>query len=442
MSEMKDSGLKYIGLIPNEWNLSKIKFEIQNLYSGGTPESGNSEFYDENGENWIAIGDMSNTELVTKTESHITKAGIKNKNLKLVRKGTILYSIYATIGKVSKMGIDAYINQAILAIYPRKRLCNDYLKYTLMFLENYALSECSNSIQNNLNALKVKNFPILQLDFREQELIAKYLDNEIIKLDKILERLKEQIEILNKYKESIINESLTKNIFKCIYASNNNNYTLEGWRKGRIKNVISVLTDYTANGSFQDLANNVEYLDYESFARLVRLTDLREKLQNSGIYVNEDSYRYLKKSSLYGDEVLVANVGAYAGLFCIMPKINMPATLGPNMYLLKTNSLMLNKFLYYLGNAKYVSEQLIMKATSSAQPKLNKEDVKTIRILIPPIKEQQEIVDYLDKKCEEIDSLINMKQEQIEKMKQYKKSLIYEYVTGKKRVKGAEELYG
>ena len=63
-------------------------------------------------------------------------------------------------------------------------------------------------------------------------------------------------------------------------------------------------------------------------------------------------------------------------------------------------------------------------------------------VAMPNIKEQQEIVDYLDGKCEEIDTLIKYKQEQIEKMKQYKKSLIYEYVTGKKRVKGAEELYG
>ena len=83
-----------------------------------------------------------------------------------------------------------------------------------------------------------------------------------------------------------------------------------------------------------------------------------------------------------------------------------------------------------------------MKAVSSAQPKLNKEDVKTIKIFIPPLDKQKQIVDYLDKKCKEIDNLIYDKQKQIEKMEQYKKSLIYEYVTGKKRVKGAEELYG
>lgn len=84
------------------------------------------------------------------------------------------------------------------------------------------------------------------------------------------------------------------------------------WQTGRIKDILSVLTDYTANGSFGDLAKNVTYLDYEDYARLVRLTDLRESLKNMGVYVDEDGYNYLSKSSLFGGEILVANVGAYA----------------------------------------------------------------------------------------------------------------------------------
>ena len=71
-----------------------------------------------------------------------------------------------------------------------------------------------------------------------------------------------------------------------------------GWKVARLKDVIQMLTDYTANGSFGDLAKNVQYLDYEDYARLIRLTDLRENLENSGVYVSEYSYDYLEKSSL------------------------------------------------------------------------------------------------------------------------------------------------
>ena len=201
------------------------------------------------------------------------------------------------------------------------------------------------------------------------------------------------------------------------------------WQTGRIKDILSALTDYTANGSFGDLAKNVTYLDYEDYARLVRLTDLRENLKNMGVYVDEDGYNYLSKSSLFGGEILVANVGAYAGLFCEMPTVDYPATLAPNMFLLRTNDVMLQHYLLYVGLSSFVWEQLCQKAISSAQPKLNKTDVKTTFIPIPPISEQKLIADYLDNKCAQFDSTISDIQSQIETLEEYKRSVITEAVT-------------
>lgn len=201
------------------------------------------------------------------------------------------------------------------------------------------------------------------------------------------------------------------------------------WTRARLKDVISVLTDYTANGSFADLAKNVEYHDYIDYARLVRLTDLRDNLENPGIYVDEKSYKYLEKSKLFGNEILVANVGAYAGLFCEMPPIDIPATLGPNMFLIRTNKRMLNHYLYYLGNTRLIWNQLAQKSFSSAQPKLNKTDVKTIQIVFPSIKQQQHIITYLDTKCAEIDSISEDIRKEIETLQEYRKSVITEAVT-------------
>lgn len=201
------------------------------------------------------------------------------------------------------------------------------------------------------------------------------------------------------------------------------------WTTGRIKDILSLLTDYTANGSFGDLAKNVTYLDYEDYARLVRLTDLRDNLKNMGVYVDEAGYNYLSKSSLFGGEILVANVGAYAGLFCEMPKVDYPTTLAPNMFLLRTNEVMLQHYLLYVGLSSFVWEQLCQKAISSAQPKLNKTDVKTTFIPIPPIEEQKRISEYLDIKCSEFDSSISDIQSQIEVLEEYKRSVITEAVT-------------
>lgn len=202
------------------------------------------------------------------------------------------------------------------------------------------------------------------------------------------------------------------------------------WERGCIKNILEVLTDYTANGSFADLAKNVHYLDNDGFARLVRLTDLRLDLSNDdGVYVGEKTYNYLAKSSLFGGEILVANVGAYAGLFCEMPPKEGRFTLGPNMFLLRTNKRMIQHYLFYLGQAKFVKEQLAQKAISSAQPKLNKTDLKTVFIAIPSIAEQQQIADYLDTQCSEIDATAEDIQKEITLLEDYKKSVITEAVT-------------
>ena len=203
----------------------------------------------------------------------------------------------------------------------------------------------------------------------------------------------------------------------------------EEWTVGRVKDVISLLTDYTANGSFGDLAKNVQYLD-DGYARLVRLTDLRENLTNAnGIFIDEPTFNYLAKSKLKSGDILVANVGAYSGLFCEMPKVEYPCSLAPNMFLIRTNKRMIQHFLFYVGSSNFVWEQLVQKAVSSAQPKLNKTDIKTTFLPIPPIDEQQKIADFLDEKCGAIDSIRSDVQREIEIMNDYKKSVITEAVT-------------
>lgn len=203
----------------------------------------------------------------------------------------------------------------------------------------------------------------------------------------------------------------------------------EEWTVGRVKDVISLLTDYTANGSFGDLAKNVQYLD-DGYARLVRLTDLRENLTNAnGVFIDEPTFNYLAKSKLKSGDILVANVGAYSGLFCEMPKVEYPCSLAPNMFLIRTNKRMIQHFLFYVGSSNFVWEQLVQKAVSSAQPKLNKTDIKTTFLPIPPLDEQKKIANFLDAKCADIDQIRADIEKQIEILTDYKKSVITEAVT-------------
>jgi type I restriction enzyme S subunit len=200
------------------------------------------------------------------------------------------------------------------------------------------------------------------------------------------------------------------------------------WTSKSFRYCIEVLTDFTANGSFASLAENVTYQDH-GYSRLVRLTDLRENLLNEGIYVSEEAHRYLKKSELFGGELLIANVGAYAGLVTIMPKLDGKMTLGPNMFLVKTTAGCDERFFYYLLSSPCCSEQLKMMAVSSAQPKLNKENIRQLKVVIPPIDEQLQIIAFLDEHTQKVDTLISKKEKLIELLQQERTTIINQAVT-------------
>lgn len=198
------------------------------------------------------------------------------------------------------------------------------------------------------------------------------------------------------------------------------------WGVVNFKHKITILTDFTANGSFASLADNVEYLE-SGFSRLVRLTDLRVNFENQGIYITEEAHNFLSKSELLGGELLIANVGAYAGLVLIMPETNQKMTLAPNMFMLRLNSN--TKFYFYLLNSEEFKNHISMLAVSSAQPKLNKDNIKSLRILELPLSEQQAIVTYLDEKTTLIDELIAKKERKIELLKEQRAALINQAVT-------------
>ena len=200
------------------------------------------------------------------------------------------------------------------------------------------------------------------------------------------------------------------------------------WQVVNFRYLIDILTDFTANGSFGDLAKNVEYLD-EGYSRLIRLTDLRSNYENVGIYISEDAHSYLSKSELFGDEVLLANVGAYAGLAWMFKNFNGKATLGPNMFLLRFNSKLNNDFAYISLISNYLHNQLLNKATSSAQPKLNKDDVRSCHFILPPFSEQTAIAAFLNHKTAQIDALIEKKEQLVEKLKGQRQAIINEAVT-------------
>lgn len=212
----RDSGVQWLGQIPQHWEVRKLKFVIHKIKSGGTPTSDNTDFYAEDGIPWVTIADMSNVEIVKETASRITEQGMLSKNLELHPQGTLLYSIYATIGKVALLGVPATTNQAILALYVKPQtIGNSYLRAVLTALEPVVLSETSSNTQNNLSASKVSNFMLPVPPLSEQEAIVSYIDERCGEIDGRIKRAKRKIELLTELKQSIITKAVTGKIKVC-----------------------------------------------------------------------------------------------------------------------------------------------------------------------------------------------------------------------------------
>lgn len=185
----------------------------------------------------------------------------------------------------------------------------------------------------------------------------------------------------------------------------------------KFQDVCEIVTDYVANGSFKSLADNVQYSDKKDYARLIRLVDFNNNYdEKNAVWVPESSYNFLKKSVLYGDEVIISNVGANLGTVFKCPKLTYPMTLGPNSLLVRTNDLCNQNYLYYYLKSKIGYSKLMALVSGSAMPKFNKTELRNMEISLPDRAYQDKAVEVLikiDKKIELNNKINNNLEEQL-----------------------------
>lgn len=431
MIKMKDSGIPWIGQIPENWEVAKLK-NFTKFYSGGTPNVSNQFNYNDNGVSFVTIKDMSNNYLINKTEKHITKLGIKEKNLKILNKGTVLYSIYATVGEISELNINATINQAILALTNLKNINKTFLKYNLLSMKDFVISLSNGNTQFNLNTEIVKNFYLTTPSFELQQKIVEILDKKCGQIDKLVRIEENEIEKLKEYKTSLITKVVTKGLDPNAKMKDSGipwiGQIPEDWKVKRLKYIADTFLkgngitkdDIVEGGNTPCVRYGDIYTKYEFKFNECKTRTNKEKIFNLQYFTHGDILftttgelvEEIGKSVVYmGNKECLAG-----GDVVIMKHYQEPAFLG-----------------YALGSG-YVREQKSFGKLKLKVVHISIQDISNIYIALPSKKEQFIIGKYLDKRCEEIDNLIKIKQEKIEKLKEYKKSLIYQYVTGKKEI--------
>lgn len=254
----------------------------------------------------------------------------------------------------------------------------------------------------------LKELNILVPPLEEQKRIVKILDEKFAQL----ESLKAASQTNMQNAKELFQAELTK-------AFNNNT-----WEKKRLGEIITVLTDFNANGSYAKLDSNVKMYDKPNYAIIVRTTDLERNDFEHGVkYVDKKAYEMLSKSVIYGNEIIMNKIGS-AGKIYLMPCLNRPATLARNAFLLRFNELSDVRYIFsYLQSAEGFAS--IMKHVHGAVTKtITKDEVRSIEIPLPPLSEQQEIVAHLDALQEKIRQLEENYTKQIAKCDELKQSFL------------------
>ena len=424
MRQMKDSGIEWIGEIPADWGTRKNKYLLNSMYSGGTPSAGNSDFYAvDSGIPFVSISDMSSTDYVRTTKKALTEEGRADKNLEILPIGTILYSIYATVGAVSELAIEATISQAMLALNLKSTVDKQYYKYCLCSMKDYIFGTANGNTQFNLNAEKVWNFTFPFPIIDEQQRISYYLDQRCAEIDAVIERTKATIEEYKKLKQSIITEAVTKGIRSERALKNTGVEWIRvvpvDWEMVRGKGLF-VETNARSTTGEEELLTVSQYTG---------VTPRSQKNVNMFEAESLEGYKICKVGDIAANTMWLwagaIGVSEYEGV--ISPSYNLYRQSGENYN---------PKYLDYLLRCTPLVQCYESMSTGirASRLRLYPQQFLSIKFPVPPMAEQVEIVAYLDKKCAEMDALIARKTALLEEMESYKKSVIYEYVTGKKEV--------
>lgn len=439
MFKMKYSGIKSIGNIPHEWNIKKCKYitKFVNGYafdSNAMQKSGKYPI--------IRIGDI-NGETIDLDNCLYVDDNVGLKKYKIRKDDLLLAMSGATVGKTgySYTDQDAYINQRVGIIRSlNNRFINYYLKTE--YFQEYVNLISVGSAQPNISSTNFGEFKISTPDIKEQKLIADFLDEKVDIIDNIICDLNNQIEILNKYKNQLISEVVTSGLNKKVAMKDSEVEWIgsipEHWNIKLIKNICSLKGRIGWEGLTKD-----EYIsEGPTLITGINFDNGNINWDNCE-HVSEWRYNQDKSIQIKNKDLLITKDGT-VGKVAIVKDCPEKVTLNSGVLLLRPlNNEYIEKYLYYvLLSNEFWHWFEIENIGNTTIIHLYQNRFAKFKLALPPIDEQKEIANYLDKKCSEIDEILSSKMKQKEQMEQYKKSVIYEYVTGKKRVEGAEELYG
>lgn len=421
-AEMKESGIKWIGNIPRNWKMRKINSLFENIGSGTTPNSNIEEYY-QGMINWLQSGDINGT-IVKSTKKHISNEIVSNTSALTVYKAPfIAIAMYgASIGNISIVDIDACTNQACcVLVKPTKDIYMQFAFWGLMAAKEELVLSSRGGGQPNISQNIIKQLRIPVPNISEQENIADYLDKTCSKIDEIIAEAKASIDEYKKLKQSVIDNATMTGIHDS--EMKNTDYV---WFPEMPKSWDLVLASLLFREDVRPVDANDVSLSLSQVDGLIPTDDMSERSLKSATH---DNWKHV-----IPDDLVLNRFKGHLGVFFASKYTGMVSFHYGVYHAIRDD--VYAKYYEYLFHSTTYKNIFALKSNgiTVGLQNLSNGNFYSVKILHPTLDEQIEIVKYLDKRIAEIDSLLAEKESLINDLEAYKKSLIYEVVTGKRRV--------
>lgn len=417
MRQMKDSGIEWIGQIPEEWEVKKVG----NCYSERNIKVSDKDYPP------LSVtqkGILPQLDSAAKTDN--------GENRKLICSGDFV--INSRSDRKGSCGISQFTGSTSLiniVITAKQKINNNY--FSFVFKSNMFSNEFfkwGNGIVDDLWSTKWSSMKKISIPFpplNEQQRIADYLDTQCACIDETMELVRQSREKLRAYKLSLITEAVTKGLDPDVPMKDSGVPWIgeipAGWKCVQLKRaVVSVKTGSTPKGAEEKYyaETGVKWFTPADFTTFPYIDDSAKKLSDLG----RCEVKIFPQNS-----VLLIGIGATMGKVALA---NSPYSANQQINSIQCRNNLLPLFLtFYIST---ITEYLFKCGKFTTLPILNQEETKNIYIPLPPLSEQQRIAAYLDEKCARIDALLAKKDELLDKLAEYRKSLIFECVTGKREV--------
>lgn len=415
MREMKDSGVQWIGEIPKEWNAIHLRhiadIETGNMDTQNNDPDGAYPFYVRS-----PIVERSNDYTFDDIEA-ILMAGDG------VGAGRIFHLAHGKYG----------CHQRVYRMNSFRYAKAEYLKYYLESIFPFIMDQGSaKSTVDSVRLPMLKSFSVVVPSLAEQSNIVAYLDRRCATIDALIANQQQQIDKLKQYKQAVITEAVTRGLDPSVRMKDSGVEWIgevpEHWR------VCRKLSYQCIEGITYGIVKLFEPDDIQGI-KVIRCSDVFEghiDPSNIRTVTREVSNEY-KRTILHGGEVVV-NVRGSLGGCAVVPYEMSGFNIAREVAMVRLSDVYVNRFVMYFFLSSAFTRYQQAHLSGSVYVGLNIELLSSCTLPWPSKSEQQSIVAYLDTKCVQIDALIALKQQKADKLAQYKKSLIYEVVTGKQEI--------